>query len=239
VRLAQGEYVAWFDADNEHRTEDLNVMLEQIESDKLAAVLGRREKSQSLARGVGKYVIRAIARILKVKGGTDLNCGLRIFRRKIISQYLHLLPDGYSASLTSTVIMIERGYPFAFCNITTNRRIGVSKVAMSDGFEALMLLLRVITLFAPMRIFLRISLALIIPGLIYGLGMALLGGRGFPVLAALLINTGVVLGGIGLVADQISQMRLLALNRRSTDVDTELVDGHGVDAKSINTARSR
>lgn len=239
MRLAQGEYLAWFDADNEHRTEDLSAMLKQIESEKLAAVLGRRDKSQTLVRGAGKYVIRAIARMLKVKGGGDLNCGLRIFRRKVIGQYLHLLPDGYSASLTSTVIMIERGYPFSFCNITTNRRIGTSKVAMSDGFEALMLLLRVITLFAPMRIFLRISLALVIPGIIYGLGMALLGGRGFPTLAALLINTGVVLGGIGLVADQISQMRLISLNRRSTDVDAEFIGGHGADTGSVNKPRSR
>ena len=105
--------------------------------------------------------------------------------------------------------------------------------------HSLMLLLRVITLFAPMRIFLRISLALVIPGLIYGLGMALLGGRGFPVLAALLINTGVVLGGIGLVADQISQMRLISLNRRSTDVDTERVDGHGDNTEATNKLESR
>lgn len=223
MRLASGQYVAWFDADNEHRTEDLKSMLDQIESERLIAVLGRRDRSQNLVRGVGKYVIRMIARILKINGGTDLNCGLRIFRRKIICQYLHLLPDGYSASLTSTVIMIERGYPFSFCDIKTNRRVGVSKVVMSDGFEALMLLLRVITLFAPMRIFLRVSLALVVPGLLYGLGMAVFGGRGFPVLAALLINAGVVLGGIGLVADQISQMRLVSLNRRSTDVDAEYV----------------
>ena len=222
MRHARGEYIAWFDADNEHRPENLVEMFDQIRSERLAAVLGQRSNSQSLMRGAGKYVIRAIARILKVKAGTDLNCGLRIFRGKVIKQYLHLLPDGYSASLTSTVIILERGYPFAFRPISTNPRLGVSKVVLSDGFEALILLLRVLTLFAPMRIFLRISLALILPGLIYGTAVALFGGRGFPVAAALVINTGVVLGAIGLVADQISQMRLISLNRRSSDVDAEL-----------------
>jgi len=224
MRHARGEYIAWFDADNEHRPENLVAMFDQIRSERLAAVLGQRSNSQSLVRGAGKYVIRVIARILKVKAGTDLNCGLRIFKGRIIKQYLHLLPDGYSASLTSTVIMLERGYPFAFRPVSTNPRLGVSKVALSDGFEALILLLRVITLFAPMRIFLRISLILILPGLLYGAALALFAGRGFPVAAALMINTGVVLGAIGLVADQISQMRLISLNRRSSDVDAELPD---------------
>ncbi len=209
--------VAWFDADSEHRSEDLARMVERLEREGLAAVLGQRPNSVSLLRGFGKLVIRLLGRVLRVRAGSDLNCGLRLFRREVILPYLHLLPEGYSASLTSTVILVERGYPFAFEPIRVNPRIGTSKVALSDGFEALILLLRVITLFAPMRIFLGASLLLSGAGLAYGLAMALIAGRGFPVAAALLFNTGVVLGALGLIADQISQMRLSTLRRAAGD----------------------
>ncbi len=215
--VARGQFIAWFDADNEHRAEDLQIMLQRIQSENLAAVLGKRPNSINLVRGVGKYLIRLTGRLLKVRAGTDLNCGLRVFRRDVITPYLMLLPDGYSASLTSTVIMIERRYPFAFQEVTLNPRSGSSKVALSDGFEAFVLLLRVITLFAPMRVFMRAGLGLMVTGLLYGLGMALWAGRGFPVAAALMINTGLVLGVMGLIADQISQMRILTLSRGSPD----------------------
>ena len=127
-------------------------------------------------------------------------------------RYLYLLPDKYSASITSTIIMIERKYPFIFHPITVNQRLGKSKVALSDGFEALILVLRTITLFSPIRIFLRLSILLLSVGIIYGLIKALITGLGFSVLSAILIVAGLIIGVLGLIADQISQMRLTNLD---------------------------
>ena len=215
------DYIAWFDADNEHRVEDLKAMVARLHSERLAAVLGQRRQSEVTMRGLGKFVIGFLARLMKVKTSPDLNCGLRVFRRSVISRYLRLLPDGYSASVTSTVLLVEQGYPHAFHLLTTNPRIGQSKVALSDGFEALVLVLRVVTLFAPLRVFLRLSLAFTVPGLVYGIGMALATHRGFPVAAALLVITGAIIGSLGLIADQISQIRLSTLQSPPTaDVDS-------------------
>ncbi|WP_299616377.1 glycosyltransferase family 2 protein [Pelagibius sp.] len=208
---ASRELIAWFDADNEHRAEFLQAMVDQIEREKLAAVLGQRPKSVSVVRGVGKYVIRLLARLLKVKSGSDLNCGLRVFRREVILPYIPVLPDSYSASLTSTIILIEQRYPFAFHPIEINQRIGQSKVALADGFNTMLLVLRVITLFAPMRIFLRVSFNLLLLGLAYSLYIALTKGEGIPVLGAFVMLVGLLVGVLGLVADQISQLRLVGL----------------------------
>src|SRR5690606_30785972 len=98
----------------------------------------------------------------------DLNYGLRIFRRGIISSYLSLLPDRYSASMTTTILMLERGYPVAYHPIETETRIGHSKVKPADGFRALAKVLQLVTLFAPMRLFFRPGLAALILGLVYG-----------------------------------------------------------------------
>lgn len=211
MRASSRELIAWFDADNEHRADYLQRMVQRLQREKLAAVLGQRHKSVSVVRGVGKYFIRMLARVLRVKSGSDLNCGLRVFKRDMILRYLAILPDTYSASLTSTIILVEQGFPFEFHPIETNSRIGNSKVALSDGFNTLLLVLRVITLFAPMRIFLQASLYLLGIGALYSFYIAIAKGAGIPVLGAFLMIGGLLVGILGLIADQISQIRLSSL----------------------------
>ena len=131
-------------------------MLTIIAGRYVAAVIAeRRSSGPSPLRSWGKFVIRMLARSLDFRGGRDINCGLRIFRREIIINYAPLLPNSFSASITSTMILLERGYPIAYHPVELNPRIGRSKVKMGDGFMALMLVLRMIMLFAPLRIFLE------------------------------------------------------------------------------------
>ena len=209
MTIASREYVAWFDADNEHRAADLSEMLQRISHENLGAVIAqRRVAGPSPVRNVGKWAIRLLARALDIEGGKDINCGLRIFRRDVICRYLGLLPDSFSASTTSTAIMLERGYPIAYHDIELNPRIGESKVRIVHGFVALMLVLRIIMLFAPMRIFLRSGAILFAIGLIYGVAVAVAGGRGLPAAAIFLMLGGLLFVFFGLIADQISQMRL-------------------------------
>ena len=209
VRFATREFVAWFDADNEHRPQDLKAMLERIAAADLVAVIAQRNLSgPSPLRNWGKACIRLLARTFNVNVGSDINCGLRIFRRDTFSQYLSLLPNGYSASITSTMIMLERGYPVGFYPVQLNQRIGQSKLELGDGFMALILVLRMVMLFAPLRIFLIMGLLLAVLGVVYGAGIAMYGGRGIPTASVLVILTGVLLAMFGLIADQISQMRI-------------------------------
>lgn len=206
---ATKDYVAWFDADNEHQIEDLVAMYDAIHGKPLAAVFAQRiSKSVSGVRGVGKLLIRILARMLQFNAGHDLNCGLRIFRREIICGYLSLLPDGYSASLTTTVLFVERDYPIALHPVTTGQRTGTSKVVLSDGFAALMQVLNLIMLFAPMRIFFRGGMGMIVLGVGYSVARAVISGRGIPVAGMLATVIGVLVCMLGLIAQQISNHRL-------------------------------
>lgn len=214
MRHASRPLVGWFDADNEHKPEILKAMICRLEDERLAAVLGQRSASVSRFRGIGKFLIRLLAMLLNIRAGHDLNCGLRVFRTEVIQPHIDLLPNGYSASMTSTIMLVEKKFPFAFHPFSINSRIGQSKVALSDGFETLFLVLRLICLFSPMRIFLRLSVALIGIGVAYGMWIALSRGEGFPVLAATLITSGVLVGVLGLTADQISQIRLSELEKK-------------------------
>ena len=209
---ASRAYVAWFDADGEHRVEDLVAMVGLIDRDRLSAVIGQRDAAAALTvRSVGKALIRMVARSLDVRAGADLNCGLRVFRRDVICRYLYVLPEGYSASITSLMIMLERRYPIAFHRVTMAPRIGTSKVQLRDGFATIALVVRLSMLFAPLRVFGRGGLAMLVLGLVYGIGVAVRQGAGLPVAAAIAVFTGLLLLAVGLIADQISQLRLIQL----------------------------
>ncbi|HRO49496.1 MAG TPA: glycosyltransferase family 2 protein [Hyphomicrobium sp.] len=211
MRIATRPFVAWFDADNEHRCEDLARMYARARQGGFVAVIGQRSRSTSMIRGVGKWLIRLIGKGLKIRVGSDLNCGLRVFRRDVILRYLSLVPDRFSASLVTTLIMVERQYLIAFEPIKTNARIGHSTVRLQDGLDAMLVLVRSVLLFAPMRFFLPLGGILILAGLLYGLVTALSVGLGLPVSAMLVMMTGMLLIMLGLIADQVSQMRLSQL----------------------------
>jgi glycosyltransferase involved in cell wall biosynthesis len=201
--------VAWFDADNEHRVSDLVSMIGSIRNGQLAAVIGQRTSGgASAVRGVGKTVILLLARSLGFSGGRDMNCGLRVFRTEVISRYLPLLPSGYSASMTSLLIMLERGYPIEYHPVELAARIGSSKVTLRAGFASLLLVMRVIMMFAPVRIFLPIALGLFGIGAFYSVTVAIIVGGGFPAFGIFLMLAGLMTGMLGLIADQMSQMRL-------------------------------
>lgn len=219
ARVATRPYVAWFDADHEHDVEDLAAMAARIVNERLAAVLGRRQLDNGpLVRVVGKSLILVLARSLNVRQGADLNCGLRVFRREVLLRLLPILPDGFSASLTSTLALAERGYPIAFQNITVRPRIGRSKVRLRDGFRTLAMVLRLVMLFAPLRIFVRSGALLAAVGLIYGLIVSLAQRRGFPVAAVLGVVVGFMLCMLGLIADQISQLRMDGLRHPASQL---------------------
>lgn len=211
MKLATRTYVSWFDADNEHRSADLERIVTRIRREDLVAVIGQRTKSSSMVRGVGKWFIRLVGRGLKISVGSDLNCGLRVFRREVIMRYLSLVPDRFSASLVTTLIMAERRYPIAFEKILVNERLGRSTVRLGDGFEAVLVLLRSVLLFAPMRLFLPLGGGIVAVGVLYGLVTATMVGQGLPVTSMLIIILGTMLVILGLIADQLSQMRLAQL----------------------------
>lgn len=214
MRKATRKYVAWFDADNEHNFADLENMVQKIQDIKLAAVIGQRyQKSTSRVRGIGKFVIYLIALLLGYKGNRDMNCGLRVYRTSVINNYLHLLPDGYSASTTSLMIMLERKYPLIYSKVTVSERIGTSKVKLKNGFETIMLVINLAMLFSPMRIFGGLAASFIIVGVAYGSYTAIGLGNGISGFAVLTTVLGVLFAILGLIASQISQMRLAEIRR--------------------------
>jgi glycosyltransferase involved in cell wall biosynthesis len=223
VRLSTTEFVAWFDADGQHRVSDLADMLDCALQEQSDAVIGARTANSHFVkcRALGKKVIHWSAQIAAAKKIPDVNCGLRVFRLSVLKQYLHLLPNGFSASTTSTLIFLQRNPSLIFHPVQVDERVGKSSVSQwRDGMRALHTIVRILILFNALRTFSYLSAGFLISGLLYGIPLAVMNGQGFPVLAGLLIGLGIQVFCLGIVCDQISALRLEQLESSRDEADS-------------------
>jgi glycosyltransferase involved in cell wall biosynthesis len=209
IRHAQGVFVATFDGDGQHNPADLMHLCQKIHSEDWALVVGARAKllHSTLWRMPGKWILGWLANFLSRTKIPDLNSGLRVFRKEIISRYLHLCADRFSFSTTSTLILLNRGYSLAYLPIEVKSRHGKSTVSLMTGYETILLILRVVCLFDPLRVFIPASVFLIITGILLGIYPYFILKRGLTTGSVLVILAGVLIFFFGLLADQISALR--------------------------------
>ena len=208
IRYSKGEVIAWFDADGQHRPDDLEKIIQPVLEDKMDMVIGARGEGSeiSIDRLPGKMLLKFVAELIVGESIPDLNSGLRCFKSEVIKRYLHLLPEGFSASTTSTLLMKKRGYRMEFINIIANKRVGKSSVNMVyDGLVTLGLIVRILVLFNALPFFSILGILQIFAGLLWGSWY--LSSGGFSVFASTLIISGMLTLFMGLICDQITELR--------------------------------
>jgi glycosyltransferase involved in cell wall biosynthesis len=208
IHKSRGNFICFFDADSQHSIEDLKEMIQQIGD--YDAVIGMRtaESHVQSVRRPGKKILGLVANYLSNYKIPDLNCGLRILKRKVLLSIIHLLPDGFSFSTTTTIAMYKMGYTIKWVPVTTSPRIGKSTVKQfKHGSETLMLITRLITLFDPLKVFLPLSIFLIFLGGTYQFVLIIF--KGFHIVggAILTILAGILIFFFGILADQIAALR--------------------------------
>jgi glycosyltransferase involved in cell wall biosynthesis len=210
IRAATARYVLTMDADGQHRLEDVAKLCAMVASGEVAeCVIGHRKAllHSKLWRMPGKWFLRRMAQFLVARQIPDLNSGLRLVRRDIALKYISLCPQGFSFSTTITMALLSRGYGVDFVPIEVKPRIGKSSVSVRTGLQTILLVLRLATLFNPLRIFLPASLFCFLAGIGWG-ARYVFDGQGITVASMLAILTGVLLFGLGLICDQVAQLRL-------------------------------
>lgn len=158
IEKATGDFVGIMDSDGQHRAEDLLALWRQYQHEDMIIGARSRESHFPLLRRPGKLLLKMIAEYLAGQRIPDLNSGMRIMRRSVIQDYFPILPTTFSFSTTSTVALMKDGYEVVFLPITARPRIGSSTVHMGHGVNTIILLLRLIMLFDPLKVFLPISL---------------------------------------------------------------------------------
>jgi glycosyltransferase involved in cell wall biosynthesis len=207
IRAAAGEYILIMDGDGQHNAADARRLVTSLGEYDLVVGARSRDGQASAARRAGNEMLNWLATYLTGRVIPDLTSGMRAARTTCLREFLHLLPNGFSTPTTTTLACVKAGYSVKFEPIQTQARIGQSKIRfVSDGATFFLILLKVITIFSPLRIFVPISVAAFSLGAAYALWTALT-QQHITNSSVLLIVLAVVIFLVGLVSEQISTLR--------------------------------
>ncbi|MBP8725844.1 MAG: glycosyltransferase family 2 protein [Saprospiraceae bacterium] len=209
ARHCDTEYCATMDADGQHRLEDIERLFSLLRERDADLVVGSRKglPPASRLRGIGKFLIRAVARMMMKVPVHDLNSGMKVYRTALLQQYLHLAPNTMSFSDIITLVFISNRHLVLEHPISVMaREKGSSTIGMQTAFQTVMEILNIVILFNPARIFLPLALMCTAIGLCVGLPI-LFAGRGVTTGSLLGIFAGIVFFLLGLIAEQLSSIR--------------------------------
>jgi len=207
IRRATGEFVLIIDGDGQHPPADACRLVSRLGEYDL--VVGARSASTQAThtRRFGNGALNQLATYLTGRDIPDLTSGFRGARRECLREFIHLLPNGFSTPTTTTLAFLKAGYNVAFEPIEARPRVGASKIRLArDGAKFLMIILKIITLFSPLRIFLPLSIASFALGAAYAVWTIATQSH-VTNSSVLLIMLAVIVFLVGLVSEQISALR--------------------------------
>lgn len=206
IRSARGEHVLICDGDGTYPPESIPGLLHRMDGhDMVVAARTGELVSIPFFRRIAKGILRRLAIYLSDAHIPDLNSGLRIFRKDAAMGYFGILPSGFSFTTTITLAMLCNEGSVAYVPINYSKRTGRSKIRpLRDTVNFLILILRTILYFNPLKIFVPVSLVI---GLLFGASLAydVFVLRDLTEKTLILLFGGMQLLAIGVIADLIAK----------------------------------
>jgi glycosyltransferase involved in cell wall biosynthesis len=207
IRAATGEFILIVDGDGQHKPEDAERLVGRLGEYDLVVGARASHTQASGARRLGNGVLNSFASYMTGRQILDLTSGFRGARASCLREFLHLLPNGFSTPTTTTMAFIKAGYNVAFEPVEARQRTGTSSIRLArDGPKFFLIVLRVVTIFSPLKIFLPISGCAAVVGLAYGAWTVTTQAK-IPNGSVLLLMFAVVVFLVGLVSEQITTLR--------------------------------
>ncbi len=206
IRAARRDWVLVMDGDGQHPPGEIPKLLEGAAPYRLT--VGARPLSrQPLIRAAGNRVFNGLAGWVCNVEVADLTSGFRLYYRKAVLPLLPLFPNGFSSPATGTLGMIRSGLPVRFVTIEPGPAQRASHLSpWADGVRFLVIIFRIATLYSPLKVFLPLSVLLFFAGGTY-LGFHIVRYQTFPPAALFTLTSAVLVLGLGLISEQISQIR--------------------------------
>ncbi len=217
IRHARGRVLVFMDADGQHDPDQVPQFLAACS--RYDMVVGARGKGSQagLHRSLANGLYNGLASYVTGRRILDLTSGFRAIRRDVARRFAGLLPNGFSYPTTITLCLMRAGHSVVYEPIEAAKRTGKSKIRLlSDGTKFLMVIAKICMLFAPMKIFLPVSVYLFLMGLGY-YGYTFQTEHRFTNMSMLLFTTSVVIFMMGLLAEQIAQLRFERTEEAPTD----------------------
>lgn len=214
ILAATTSFIVLYDGDGQHRVEDLLKIIGKMPDYDMVVGARDNKSHKPTLRKPGKYLLRLIVNMLSKRQIPDFNSGLRAFNRSIILRYLHLMPEGFSFSTTSTVALNNMNYRVGYVPITVNAREGRKSSVrfFKDGFKTLLLIINLTVLFAPLRIFIPSAIFLMFASILYFILYSSFIRVHITASMTMLFLSGIIIFFMGILCEQISAIR------RETDI---------------------
>jgi len=211
IRVARGDIVVTMDADGQHSPEDIPSLLREMPPYDL--VVGARTDTYagSWYRRAANNFYNAFSSWLSKTDIKDLTSGFRAMRREAALHFLPLFPQGFSAPTTTTLAFLKAGYNVSFVPIHVGQRSrGKSKIRLwDDGTRFIVLILRMVVLYDPFRVFLPLGLLLSLVGILAWVAGLLAARRiVFPNSAIFLFSAAILVWLLGFISEQVGSLRV-------------------------------
>ena len=207
ARAAQGEILVFLDGDGQHEPADIPRLLEKLD-DGYDMVVGARSSSShaNSARLAANGIYNVIASMITGHRIPDLTSGFRAVKADLFRKFLYLLPNGFSYPTTITMAFLRAGFPVTFLPIVAQKRKGKSHIKpIRDGLRFMVIIFKIATLYAPLKLFLPTSALFFATGLGYYIYSYATMGR-FTNMTLLLFSAAVIVFLIGLISEQITSL---------------------------------
>ncbi len=217
IRSAAGDVLIVIDADGQHDPAEIPRLLRQIGAYDM--VIGERDRAgqQNWVRWAGNSALNRLGSYVVGMPMRDLTSGFRAMRRSVMLEFVHLLPNQFSWPTTSALAFAKGGYHIRFEPITVRRRESgqSAQKLLRNGIKFTLIILRIVSLFAPLRVFFPVSLAMVLlSGLAYAASVAASGiWLKIPNATVALFVGAVVIFMFGLLAEQIASLWFKGQNR--------------------------
>jgi len=208
IRIASGDVLVFMDGDGQHDPGDIAKLLEYLPEFDMVVGARPKGKQTSWGRALANKAYNWLASYVAKFRIQDLTSGFRAVKSDIARNFLYLLPNTYSYPTTLTLCILRSGKSLKYVPIhTLSRKNGRSNIKIfRDGIRFFLIITKICTLYSPLRVFLPMSFVIFMLGLIYYIYTFFAWGR-FTNMSALLFTTSILIFMMGLISEQISQMR--------------------------------
>lgn len=207
IKASTGDVFVVVDGDGTYPVGDIPGLVDYMEENDLDMVVGARKKESGTVkfiRGPVKWFIRKLAQVMSGFKIPDLNSGLRAIRKDVFMPYMKILPWGHSWVSTITLAMLSDGLQVDYVPIDYYKRKGKSTFhPIKDTSSYLTLVIRTVTWFNPLKVFMPIALIIGLLG-IYWMVWDIINWD-VRTATVMFILAAIQVAAIGLLADLISK----------------------------------
>lgn len=161
-----------------------------------------------LYRRPAKIFLNYLANYLSGMKIPDLNSGMRIFDRLKALRFNDIYPSGFSFTTTITLAFHSNDLTVKYVPINYDSRVGKSKISpINDGLNFILLIVKSIVYFKPLKVFIPVSLLLFFLSLFVFLYSYIILDKVMDISVIVILMSSIQIALFGLLADMLSKRK--------------------------------